>query len=187
MFVVNDGCLTRRERFLLQKLQREYTNELFVSVLLPFLNQTSPISLRALDWAVVNWSKKYNVICSSAFPGRMTNIHQAYRKTLTYWKRRLFDPFRRRARIVVRIEEREYETTLGQANFTLWAYRTGVLSYVLGHIESIETDMNEVSRRSKRSKSEAARSGLPRRREELTKSPRAVCFAYNNPSRVKFQ
>jgi hypothetical protein len=187
LFHVTDRSqLTRRETLLLAKLEREYTPALLRDVLLPLINQTSPVSLRALDWAVVNWSKKHNIICSSMVAGEMVNIHHSYRKTLSFWKRRLFDPFRRRARIRVHVDGETHETTLGQANFALWSYKTGVLSYVVGHIDSIEADMNKVSKKNKRERSEAARRGTRRKRTELTQTPRAMCIAYNAPTTVHF-
>lgn len=186
MFVANRDQLSRREILLLDRLEREYTTELLTDVLLPLVTQTSPVSLRALDWAVVNWSKKHNIICSSMSPGHMTNIHHSYRKTLSYWKRRLFDPFRRRTRINVKINGEMYETTLGQANFALWSYKTGVLSYVLGHIDAIEADMNHVSKKNKRERNDAVRRGVRRKRTELTRAQGAVCVAYNAPSTVHF-
>ena len=61
MFVVEDRtALSTREKVLIKKLDREYTNEIAEQVLLPLLDHTSPVSLRALDWAVVNWSKQHN-------------------------------------------------------------------------------------------------------------------------------
>ena len=104
LFVVDGAArLSARERALLRHLEREYTPELVREVLRPLVTQTSPVSLRALDWAVVNWSKQHNVVCSSRVPGEMTNVHHSYRTTLAYWKRKLFDPFRRRARVGVRV------------------------------------------------------------------------------------
>ena len=79
-----------------------------------------------------------------------------------------------------------YETTLGQANFALWSYKTGVLSYVLGHIDAIEADMNHVSKKNKRERNDAVRRGVRRKRAELTRAPGAVCVAYNAPSTVHF-
>ena len=143
------------------------------------MTHRSVVSLRTLDWAVVNWSKKHNVICPSRVAGEMTNVHQSYRQTLTFWKRRLFDPFRRRTRISVRLSDGEVlETTLGQANFALWTFRTGVLAYVLAHRQSIEADMNQVSRTQKRARRAAAARGERRRRVELTHAPDAYCVAF---------
>lgn len=186
MFVVDDVNLTFRERGLVRKLRREYTEDIARSVLLPLITQTSPVSLRALDWAVVNWSKQHNVVCSSLIPGETTNIHHAYRSALQYWKRRLFDPFRRRSRITFRIDDSEYETTLGQANFALWSYQTGILAYVLSHVQDIETNMNQVSQRQKRLRKEAVRDGTRRKRRELTPSHGTMCVAYRAPVHVHF-
>ena len=186
MFVVDRLTLSRRERVLLDRLEREYTPAISRDVLEPLLTRSSPVSLRALDWAVVNWSKQHNVVCSSTIPGQMTNIHYAYRNTLSYWKRRLFDPFRRRSRIQVKIGSGVYDTTLGQANFALWTYQTGVLSYVLTHIDLIEADMNRVSKRHKKERADAAKRGVRRKRSELTKGHNVSCVAYPAPIRVTF-
>lgn len=187
MFQVADHeALSPRERTLLAKLEREYTPEIAEQVLLPLVVKTSPVSLRALDWAVVNWAKQHNVVCSSSIPGQMTNVHHEYRTALAHWKRKLFDPFRRRKRVGIRIGDEVHETTLGQANFALWCYRTGVLSYVLGHVDAIEADMNRVSQRQKREKREMQRKGVRRRRKELTRSPGALCVAIAAPSHVVF-
>lgn len=186
LFVTDKEKLPFRERGLLQRLNRGYTEDVARNVLLPLINQTSPVSLRALDWAVVNWSKQHNIVCSSLTPGHTTNIHNAYRNALSFWKRRLFDPFRRRTRINVQIDGEVHETTLGQANFALWAYHTGVLSYVLSNIDLIEADMNRVSQRQKRIRREALRSGMKRKRRELTPSSGTVCIAYRAPVQVSF-
>ena len=187
MFLVDRSRLNGRELRLLRQLQRDYTPDLAVRVLKPLLTQDSPVSLRVLDWAVVNWSKQHNVVCSSLTPGEMTNVHHAYRTALAYWKRKLFDPFRRRGRVGVRIEGEVHETTLGQANFMLFCYRTGILAYVLGHIDAIEADMNRVAQKQKRDRSEAARTGTKRKRQELTSGPGTVCVAYRAPVRVGFR
>ena len=187
MFVVDPTSLTSRERALLRQLEKEYTPKIAEDVLKPLLTKTSPVSLRALDWAVVNWAKQHNVICSSLLPGQVTNVHHAYRTTLSYWKRKLFDPFRRRSRIGVRIGDKVYDTTLGQANFAIWTYRTGVLGYVLGNIEAIESDMNAVSQRQKRERREAKRRGIRKKRSELTATPTSVGVAYIAPSKFTFE
>lgn len=188
LFFVQGGesTLTHRERGLLSKLQREYTPDIAASVLRPLLTQESPVSLRVLDWAVVNWSKQHNVVCASLVPGETTTVHYAYRSALGFWKRRLFDPFRRRMRVSVRIGDEVHETTLGQANFVLWAYHTGVLAYVLCHVRDIEADQNRVSQRQKRERRECAKAGRKKRRQELTPSSGTMCVAYRVPAKVRF-
>ena len=187
MFDVDRATLSRRELLLLKRLEAEYTPQLLRDVLKPLVTQESPVSLRALDWCVTNWAKQHNVVCTSVVPGATTNVHHAYRGALAFWKRKLFDPFRRRARVAVRIEGQVYETTLGQANFALWSYTTGVLGYALGHVEDIEADMNAVSQKQKHARKDAARRGVRRKRAELTSAPRSMCVAYVAPTRVEFE
>lgn len=186
-FHVSDpSILCGRELSLLHLLQREYTSEIARKVLVPLMTQTSPISLRALDWAVVNWSKQHNVVCTSIIPGMMTNIHHSYRGALKYWKRRLFDPFRRRSRMTIVIDGMEFETTLGQANFALWTYKTGVLNYVTTNIDVIESDMNRVSQRQKQMRRDAKQNGKLYKRRELTQRNTSICIAYRAPQYIRF-
>lgn len=181
-----EQTLHGKEVHLLNRLNAKYTPEILRTVLVPLIDQSAPVSLRVLDWTVVNWSKQHNIMCSSATPGEMTNIHHAYHSALAYWKRRLFDPFRRRERIFVTLDEREWETTLGQANFALFIYETGILSYAIGNVTAIEEDMNRVSKRQKMERADAARRGLTRKRTELTRPRNSMCFAYDAPMRVVF-
>ena len=175
-----------RERVLMRRLEVGYTPEILSSVLEPLIARTSPVSLRLLDWAVVNWSKQHNVICSGPLPGQTVNVHHAYHTMLHFWKRVLFDPFRRRLRVGVLINGTQYETTLGQANFALFVYKTGILSYVLGNIEAIEEDMNRVSRLHKKHLRDAKTKGCAPKRSQLTRSHSALCAAYAAPARIEF-
>lgn len=182
----SDLQLSGKERMLYRRLNENFTPELLEVTLLPFLDQTSPISLRALDWAVVNWSKQHNIVCSSRTPGEVVNVYHAYRRALAFWKRRLFDPFRRRMRCTVTIKDKQYETTLGQANFVFFAYQTGILAYVIGHIDAIESDMNTVALRQKQLKVRSKKEGALCPRQELTTASNVKCVAYVSPSHVEF-
>lgn len=188
-FIVDDATrLTGKESLLLRRLQEEYTPRLLEEVLKPLVTQTSPVSLRVLDWSVTNFCKENNVVCLSSVPGQTTNVHHAYRSTLAHWKRTLFDPFRRKKRIQVRIGGEVYDTTLGQANFCLWSYTTGVLAYVIGHVDAIEAHMNAVSRQHRKERKAAAKRGVARkRRTELTSAPSNLCIAYVAPTSVCFE
>ena len=187
LFLVDDeSALGGKERTLLRRLRTKYTGELVRDVLFPLIDQTSAVSLRALDWCVVNWSKQHNVVCSSAVPGEMTNIHHAYHSALGYWKRRLFDPFRRRTRIIVRLDGEERETTLGQANFALFTYETGILAYVIGNVDAIEKGHEPVAAAGRPERFDAERRGVRRKRQELTKARKSMCFAYDAPVRIVF-
>lgn len=186
-FSVDRSKLFPRDLSLLKILQTEYTDRIAQDVLVPLITQESPVSLRVLDWCVTNWSKQHNVVCTSQVPGQYTNIHHSYRNMLATWKRRCFDPFRRRNRITIEVGGKEYETTLGQANFALWAYNTGTLAYVINHAAEIEEDQNCVSKVQRAQRKRAEQSGLVRRRTELTAAPRSLCVAYLMPCEVSFE
>lgn len=187
MFDVDVASLTLQEKSLLRRLKQLYTPKLIREVLLPLVEQTSPVSLRTLDWCVTNWSKQHNIVCSAQRSGHFTNVHHAYRTMLSFWKRRLFDPFRRRRRVRLNFEGASYETTLGQANFAIWSHESGVLAYAKGHLEEIEKDMNSISQVQKRKRKEAKHLGFKRQRRELTPAPRAMCVAYRAPLLVTFE
>ena len=181
---MGDAPVSPPERRLLRILEHEYTPEIAERALVPLIEQSSPVSLRALDWTVVNWSRKHNVVCASLVKGQMTNIHNAYRSTLRFWRRRLFDPFRRRRRVQLRVHDRVYETTLGQANFALWAYRSGVLAYAMNpiHLAQIEADMNTSSKDQKR----ARKGGAGRKRRRQVQPQGGSCAAYWSYETVVF-
>ena len=181
-----DPTAPAREKCLVARIRRECTEDMLRNVLVPMLDASSCISLRAIDWAVVNWSKKHNVMCqpttATTKAPEFVNIHQSYKTMLTRWKRRLFDPFRRRTRVPVRIDDTVYETTLGQLNFAMWMYTTGVYSYIRHHIEDIERDMFTVLHNHRERRHKNPR----RRRTEITKTPNSVCVAFITPQSVRF-
>ena len=76
LFHVRDGTeLSPRERVLLLRLERDFTPDLVRTVLKPLVSGASPVSLRVLDWAVTNWSKRHNVICTAlSDSGEVTNV-----------------------------------------------------------------------------------------------------------------
>lgn len=162
-------------------------------MIVPLVEQTSSVSLRALDWAVVNWSKKNRVLCVSA-QGNVVSMHDAYKDALHFWKRRLFDPFRRRRRVVlVYGEGEEVETTLGQTNFMHFALVTGILAYVTTNIYDIERDMNRSNHEHRTRKKERQRAGhdgnatvKPRRQKIVARAASKYTIAYEERSVVKF-
>ena len=179
--------LSFREQMLMGKINREYTVAIVDNVLFPLIDQTSPVSLRALDWAVVNWSKQHNIVCASPLSGESTNVYNSYRTSLQHWKRRLFDPFRRRSRIKIEVDGRVEDTTLGQANFVLWCYKSGVYAYVMSHIDAIDADMNKVTQNQKMLKRAAAQTGTRRKRTDLTSPKMVSCLAYTTTTCARFK
>lgn len=112
----------------------------------------SDISLRILDWFVTKYSKK-KITCN----GNVKNIEAfdvkiSYKAQLKAYKKRYFDPFRRRKKfyypcekdgfIVMANESKHIYTTLGQLNFFRWAFTNGIVSYVEDNLNFIVGEMN---------------------------------------------
>ena len=148
------------------------------------MTQSSPISLRALDWAVVNWSKQHNIVCTSIVPGQMVNIHHSYRSALKYWKRRLFDPFRRRSRITVTIDgetlKRHSARQISPCGPTRRVLKRDDQHrcHRSGHEPCVSA--SETRRR------DAKRDGNVHRRGELTQRNTSLCVAYRAPQCIRF-
>jgi hypothetical protein len=153
--------------------------------LIPLITQTSPISLRALDWLVTNHSKKNNIVCQTK-KGTLFNIYHGYKNSLAHFRRRNFDPFRRRQRIILVYKDKEYDTTVGQCNFVHWAYFSGVLQYAIDNENEIETDMNTAALMNKNERKTQNEKGIPHKRRELSKAPVNKCSVYKVDSHVVF-
>ena len=168
---------------ILNRLQRFYASLHSDHVVCDVIAQRSDISLRSIDWLVTNFSKKHNIcIAPSVF-----NIHQNYKTALQQYRRRNFDPFRRRLRLQLNVDDVVLDTTVGQLNFMHWAYMSGVLTYARDHLRAIEEDMNETAVASKRRREvdNETRPGA-RKRNELSRAPATKCNIFTTDVKVRF-
>ena len=179
--------ITQRQKSILHRLCNFYSEENIAQILLPMVSQNSCISLRSLDWLVTNYAKKHNIVCY-AKNGSLFNIYHSYKISLTHFRRRNFDPFRRRQRIYVRCStlEENIQTTVGQVNFLHWAYNNGVLDYAKQNAKDIEQDMNHAASQQKTEKRKQLMSGIPKRRKELSKAPHTKCSVYQINTHMTF-
>lgn len=178
--------LTLMQQNLLRSLSSFFTEEMVRDVLHPYATQTSSVSLRCLDWLVTNHSKRENIVCMTE-AGELFNIFHGYKLGLSNYRRRSFDPFRRRLRIFYTHEGEEFETTLGQANFLRFAHVNGVLRYAVGHKKEIEKDMNEANSAAKKDRQAMRGKGIVKKRKELTKQPNSKCSVYHVDTTVAFE
>lgn len=111
------------------------------------LEQTTPISLRLLDWVVTNYSKKNSVYLRVNRNGveENVNLFLDYKAHLKSFSKRSFDPFCRRERIIVMFsidkKNRKFLTTPAQLNFYKWCIQTGVTKYCEENLKELESDM----------------------------------------------
>ena len=173
------------DSFLATKLRAFFTEDMVREVMLPLLEQSSPVSLRSLDWLVTNYSKKYNVVCTTC-DGSLFNIHSGYKAALATYRRTNFDPFRRRSRHEFLFDGKTRTTTLGQTNFIYWAFKNGVLEYAHKHAVEIESDMNGFAAVHKSKLKELKREGITHKRTTLSKTNGIKCHVYKHSTLVTF-
>ena len=149
------------------------------SILLPLLRQDGPVSLRALDWLVCNHAKKHNIVVR-AQDGSWCNVHAAYRRTLSVYKRTQFDPFRRRDRHTFELDGQTWETTLGQVHFLHFCHVHGILRWAREHAAEIEASMNSFSQAHKARLRELRRLGVKHKRKPLSQPHGVACHVYRN-------
>lgn len=180
--------ITQRQISILQRIEPFFTESVACDVLLPLVQQSSIISLRALDWLVTNYAKKYNIVCKTRH-NTLFNIYHGYKVALAHFRRRNFDPFRRRQRIEILSGDGSVlcESTVGQCNFLYWSYANGVLSYASEYATSIEDDMNHASAKNKAERRKQKQQGVPHRRRELSLAPPNKCSVYQIETNVNFE
>ena len=100
-------------------------------------------------------------------------FRSSYKAQLKSFKKRYFDPFRRKKKFVYNFgtHNKDIITTLGQLNFFKWALENKVVDYIEENYETIEKDMNNRNSTSKRKEQGAVDNSKTRKkREELSVS-----------------
>jgi hypothetical protein len=158
-----------------------------LGVLTRVATQSYDVSLRALDFCCTNYAKKTRVMLSCRLGGARSSVQlfSLYKEWLRHYRRRSFDPFRRRERVFFEHPDSGVllETTVAQLNFLRWAIIYGVVDYVRRHLSAIECDMNAALARAKKQR-EAPQ--LKRGRTELSKAPSAKCAVYEMTQTLTF-
>lgn len=177
--------LVPAQRTALNSMAAYYSDEQKMEdVLHRYATASSPVSLRALDWLVTNVAKKRTIVCVSR-EGRTFNIFHGYRLALRTFRRRMFDPFRRRLRIQYKRKGEWFDTTIGQAFFLSWADKNGVLGFAERNVGMIEEDMNRAAVEARAGRKERREEGGKRRKRELSRQEDAKFLLYPVQSVVK--
>lgn len=186
VFEAPTGQLDSKQENLLRDLNLFYTEAVISQVLVPIITQRDSLSLRVLDWLVTNYAKKNSIVYrhrnTNVDPDGpmycLINIYSQYKSWLRNYRRRNFDPFRRRNRIHFTHKGERHETTVGQLNFIRWSHIYGILDYTRKHLETIEKDMNQCLNEVREQKTEDKRHNVHRKRKELSNHPIKKCFVY---------
>jgi hypothetical protein len=128
-----------------------------IEQMINIIEGTSPISLRVLDWVVTRYSKKYiDYDIKHKLTGEVFDIHISYKSQLKSFKKRYFDPFRRRKKFYYTYTAENFTktffTTLGQLNFFKWAISNDIIQFVEKNLEEILVSMNVSNKEDKKKK-----------------------------------
>lgn len=146
---------------LLLSLSNYYSKNDKILILKDIVENNSNLSLRLIDWYVTNYCKQHNIvyILKKKDNNEYFNVYMNYRSQLKAFKKILFDPFRRRERIVFHYaKNKDISTTIGQLNFFRWAIENDIIKHLQKDIVNVEKDMFNRQKQSRSSKKELKKS-----------------------------
>lgn len=125
-----------------------------ITKIIDIINGSSPISLRILDWFVTRYSNKKKILIMSK--DDVMDVHISYKAQLKSYKKKYFDPFKRRAKFDYHFKDHDtiIHTTIGQLNFFRWALENKIISYVEDNYDSVSKEMNVSNKDDKKRKKE---------------------------------
>lgn len=148
----------------IDKFFREYNDKHpeNISKMIDIIEGKSDISLRILDWFVTKYSKKRINLNGTNKNVDAFDVKISYKAQLKAYKKRYFDPFRRRDKfyypcttdcfITYENESKYIYTTLGQLNFFKWAFTNNIISYVEENLHFVVAEMNIFNKDEKKKK-----------------------------------
>ena len=158
--------------------------------LVPRLNRTHPVSLRLLDWLVVDYAREKDIAYRRYVPTlkreMIVVMHALYTSWLHRWRRRHYDPFRRRHRIYFDLDGETYSTTVAQLHFFYMARLFGFLDYASDHLDEILPHMKATLAGTNEAKNGARRRGEAYRRRPLVSKARPKAFMSAGTFQLRF-
>lgn len=128
--------------------------------MIDIIEGNSKISLRILDWYVTKYSKKRISYGANNKNNEIFDVRISYKAQLKAYKKRYFDPFRRRDKFTypcdndgfeLKNEKKKYiVTTLGQLNFFRWAFTNNIISHVSLNYDQITQEMVNFNKEKKK-------------------------------------
>lgn len=185
--------LSKKETYYYKIIDKFYKslNPLKVTLMIDIIEGRSDISLRLLDWFVTRYANKYKVryvklddtsgltkkkidksdkIDNSDKMDKFEqsidegfNVHISYKAQLKSYKKRYFDPFRRRKKFKYFFDKQKNIflcTTIGQLNFFKWAFNNHVIEYVSSKYKPITKAMGTSNKLDKTRKQKALKTSI---------------------------
>jgi len=142
-----------------EKMYYEVINDFFkkcsnedITLMNEIINGSNIISLRFLDWFVTRYCYLYKTsinVNNNYYKEKdfNININISYKAQLKSFKKKYFDPFRRKKKFIYTFVMDEFNllTTLGQLNFFKWALSFDIIKYVQNNFDSINNKISHVN------------------------------------------
>jgi hypothetical protein len=158
--------------------------------LVPRLNRKHKVSLRLLDWLVVDYARERNVAYRQFVPVLnrevIVIVHQLYCSLRDRWRRRRFDCFRRRHRIYFDLDGKTYSTTVAQLHFFFVAKMYGFLEFAAANWGAIDAHMKRTLTETAEAKQRARVLKKTYRRRPLVKKATSQVFVSDVPFCLSF-
>lgn len=137
---------------MIDKYFKKCSQEMIIKMI-NIIEGTDKISLRILDWFVTRYAKRGIDFTKD---GEVFDIHINYKAQLKTYKKRYFDPFRRKNKFNytfdINGEKKILTTTIGQLNFFSWAISNNIIQYVALNFSNIVSIMNVSNKEEKKKK-----------------------------------
>ncbi len=148
----------------------------------------SDMSLRVLDWFVTKYSKK-RIDCGQTKDSDMFDVRISYKSQLKSYKKKYFDPFRRKKKFNYYFENGQVmKTTLGQLNFFKWAFSNNIVLYVDKNLKQVIKEMKSSNKEvdKKKTKKDTKKKKKDSSDQKIkTKKTRKINESENNSGNVK--
>lgn len=141
-----DITFTSKETFYYKMIDKYFktSDPALTHKMIDIIEGNDIISLRLLDWFVTRYSNKHKVIYDIGLDEKF-NVHISYKAQLRSYKKRYFDPFRRRKKFYYNYKRNDkmekIVTTIGQMNFFRWAFVNEIVQYVEQNYDTITKAM----------------------------------------------
>lgn len=157
---ISEVNFTTKEKYYFKMVDKFFKNldENKITKMIDIVEGRSRISLRLFDWFVTCYACKFkdNTRYQLKSTNEWYNVHIGYKSQLKSYKKRYFDPFRRRKKFIYTMKNKKLVTTIGQLNFFRWAFMHEVINYAEKNYDTLSRAMilynKEVKERKKREK-----------------------------------
>ncbi len=127
---------------LLTSLLQFYAEPEHIKQLYLLISGEDKISLRLLEWTVINYAKNESLVINNSTTDRFP-VHVSYKATLSGYSKEQFDPCCRTERIGIPYLNKILKTTVAQMNFIRWVIDNKILDYIRENYSAIFKDMKQ--------------------------------------------